>query len=134
MKARMTVSRTNKKEIKIQVKDNTSRIHVLEMSFTLESFAEMITGLAEVEGIVKYGDLINVGKTKIIEKRSCQIPEFLNYGSKRNELKKWLEETKQEPGWFLNSYIDSQNSIQYDKVNKCTMVNYYVYKYVDNEE
>lgn len=126
MKANVSISRTNRNEILVTIKDVASRIKVAEINFSLEEYALLISGMSEIEGEIIYGNLIHVGKEKIVEKRQCVIPKELYY-AKKEEIKNWLEENKQEEGWYLDAYLGSQDSFVYGSEE--IKINYFVYKY-----
>lgn len=126
-KVSVSISRNSRDGVRIYLRDDTSRIIFVEAELTLEDYALLITGLSEVEANATYRDLSNVGKKKIIEKRSIETP-FESYD--RDKLERWLIDNCQEHGWFLNSYLRSQSSLG-EGENGGTKLHYSVYKYVD---
>jgi len=130
MEMSLTITKTNKDKVRIYVKDSTSRIKFLDLTLTLEQFASVITGLAEVkvEGEVK--DLSFVGKTKITEPRSITITKDIYYSLKREDLGDWLLNNCQEDGWLLNTYLGSKSSVQWCTDINAVTLNYGVYKYI----
>lgn len=117
MKFNLSISRNNKDIVGIRVKCNSSRITFLELEPTLEQFAQVITGLSEVEveGVVR--GLAYVGKTKIREHRSVELPDGL-YNYRKEPVVEYLKEYHQEDGWIQDLYLGSQGSITLDQKPK----------------
>lgn len=129
IKVKVSISRRSNDKIYINVVDEASGIQFLDSAFEPYDFAQMITGLARVEGIAEVRGLEHVGKTKISERRStvCLIG-----GYDRKELTAWLAENCQEEGWILDTYLGSHSSIGRNAAGE-TILNYSVYKYVEPE-
>ena len=58
----LTISRNSKDEIRIQVRDETSRNNFVTISISLEDFAFAITGLSEIKCSAEVKRLDIVGK------------------------------------------------------------------------
>ncbi len=121
----MGLSRTNRDEIYIYIKDEQSRTTFLEMDLSLEVFAKLVTGLHQSDIPVTVRGLEYVGKSKISENRKVIYPGS-KYDSKEI-IKEWLVTNCQEDGWILDDYLGSQGSIQL--IDDQRWVNYRVYKY-----
>lgn len=125
---RITLSRSSRDVINIRIKDESSRQQITEVSLSLENFALMMTGLAEVECQHETTkDVSNIGKTKVIEDRSIVAPHL---GYDRDLYVQWLEENAQEEGYILDTYLKSQRSIVF---KESVTLHYSVYKYVENQ-
>jgi hypothetical protein len=123
----ITITRNNHNEINLVLRDSASRIQFVDAVISLEDYAMIITGLSGVPIKAELRGLDNVGKTKVIEQRSITTTKL----STNTEYSKWLEENCQEEGWMLDSYLNSQRSI--DRRGDEVQLNYSVYKYVEPE-
>ena len=121
----ISINRNSRDEISILVKDESSGIEFLNLKMSLASFALSITGLSEVECEATVKNLVNVGKTKVTEKRSvvCPIETY-----DKQTLSQWIGNNCKEDGWEISTYLGSQSSIVYK--DNTTILNYSVYKYV----
>lgn len=128
-KGNISITRDSRNNINIRLRDKVSYIEFVDVYMSLEDFAMMITGLAEVEvqGDVKGMD--NVGKKKVSEARSYHTTEHTS----RKALETYIKENLQEEGWTLNASLNSQSSLKYDGVGGTT-ANYSVFKYVEDEQ
>jgi hypothetical protein len=126
MKALVTICRNSHGEIKLYIRDDTSRIQFAEITMTPHDFANALTGLGEQSGELSVFGLEYVGKKKVSETRSIECP--LSGYQKREVLEKWLEENAQEDGWLVSTYLGLPSSVG----TKCgkTTLNYSVTKYV----
>lgn len=123
----LTISRNSNDVITLRVRDGLSRNVVLEAEIQLKEFAQLLTGLSEVDAMADWHNTEFIGKTKIIESRSIVCPLD---GYDRKELSKWLKENSAEEGWFVDAYLGSQSSI--GRRNGKVLLNYRVFKYVDS--
>lgn len=133
MKFNLSISRNSKDIVGIRVKCESSRTTFLELELTLEQYAQVITGLSEVgvEGLTR--GLAYVGKTKIREHRSVELPEGL-YKYNKKPVIEYLKEHHQEEGWIQDLYLGSQDSITLDQKTKKYTANYAVYRYEEIKE
>ena len=85
-----------------------------------------------MEGVTR--GLSYVGKTKIQERRSVELPEGL-YNYRKEPVVEYLKEHHQEEGWIQDLYLGSQGSITLDQQTKKYTANYTIYHYeeVKNE-
>ena len=129
MKFNLSISRNSKDLVGIRVKCDSSRTTFLELELTLEQYAQVITGLSEVEvdGVARGLDF--VGKNKIREPRSVELPEGL-YNYRKEPVVEYLKEHHQEEGWIQDLYLGSQGSITLDQKTKKYTAHYAVYCYV----
>lgn len=133
MKFNLSISRNSKNLVGIRVKCDSSRTTFLELELTLEQFAQVITGLSEVEveGVTRC--LAYVGKTKIRELRSVELPDGL-YNYHKEPVVEYLKEHHQEDDWIQDLYLGSQGSITLDQKTKKYTANYAVYRYEETKE
>ena len=133
MKFKLSISRNGKDMVGIRVKCDSSRTTFLELELTLEQYAQVITGLSEVEveGVTR--GLAYVGKTKIREPRSVELPDGL-YNYRKEPVVEYLKEYHQEDGWIQDLYLGSQGSITLDQKTKKYTANYAVYRYEGSKE
>lgn len=124
MKALITISRTSNNEVRIELMDRNSRIRFVEMTLTLEDYANVITGLGAVEGDIKYRNLEDVGKQKVMEKRSMVLDT-----DNKDKIKKILLKNHEGDGWIVDTYLNSQKSVEYLSSGSYK-INYSVYKYI----
>lgn len=115
--------------ITITLTDEASGTRFVEVTMTMEQFAQAITTLrvyvpAEVRG------LENVGKRKVTEWRTIELPSRFFY-SDMNAVLEWLSEHGKEPGWIVDPYLGSQRSVS--RVDGKAILNYSVYKYVEQQ-
>lgn len=129
MKFNLSISRSSRDLVGIRVMCESSCNTFLELELTLEQYAQVITGLSEVEveGVTR--GLAYVGKTKIREARSVELPDGL-YNYRKEPVVEYLKEHHQEEGWIQDLYLGSQNSIVFDQKTKKYTANYAVYRYV----
>lgn len=129
IKTSLSISRPNcsdgPKYIKISVTDEKSRVRFLELQIGLAEFAECLTGLSYCESEAEVKFLDKVGKERIYENRTVEMP-FRTYD--RELAQEWLQQNCQEEGWEVNSYLGSQGSMR--SVGEKTVLNYGVTKYV----
>ena len=121
----ISINRNSRDKITIRVKDEASCIEFLNLEMSLESFALSITGLSEIECEATIKNLINVGKTKVTEKRSvvCTIKTY-----DKQTLSQWIANNCREDGWEVNTYLGSQSSVVHK--DNTTILNYSVFKYI----
>ena len=125
----VTISRTSKDEIRIQIKDETSRQTFATVLLTPYEFAMAVTGLSYMKCKIEVDGLENVGKQKVMENRSVLYTGSDTYN--RAGMETWIDEHCQEEGWIIKSNLGSQSSIDYNSKNNTHTLNYSVYKYVE---
>lgn len=129
MEGKITISRpsygSGKKKIAISVKDVKSVNKFLEIEMDYADFAEALTGLSEVPISFETRGLENVGKMRVVERRSVVVPQSYS----RGHIQKYLVDNRQEEGWLLNTYLGSQNSVQFLQGTNTVQVNYTVMRY-----
>lgn len=125
MDMKLCISRRSSDKIVISITDEASRSEFVEVELSPHDFAMAVTGLSFVKATGSVRGLENVGKKKVIEKRSVVCP--LNSYDRKN-LSAWLEQNCSEQGWLLDTYLGSQGSIE--NVDGGRKLNYSVYKYV----
>jgi len=129
IEAKITISKpqcsSGERYISIAIEDDASHLRFFQGKMSLEDFADCLTGhsYCTIEGEV--GGLSNVGKTKVMERRTLECP-LSGYGKGEDET--WLIANGQEEGWILDSYLGSQNSVSHKDGKK--FLNYSVHKYV----
>lgn len=128
MKMSLTISKNSKDEVHIVVRDKPSRVKFLDLNLTLTNFAEVLTGLSEVEVEGEVFDLDVIGKPLVRERRSVVLPIGL-YLYNKMKVVDYLIEHHQEDGWNMDLYLGSQNSIVYDSATGLHTVNYHVFRY-----
>jgi len=124
----ISISRWNEGTIHVEVRDVLSRAKFVEATMSPKAFANAVTGLAEQVAELEVRGLEYVGKRKVTEKRQIVCP--LEWQSK-DEYTQWLIQNAQEDGWILNTYLGSQDSVQYGAVTAGCVLNYSVFKYVE---
>ena len=125
----VSIGRCNHGYINIRIRDKASRGDFVDVRMSAEDFAGCITGLAEQDVVGSVKGLEYVGKNRITEARQALYP---GKSYDKVMLAQWLRDNKQEDGWILSTYLNSQSSIQ--SVDGGTQLNYSVTKYVDNVE
>jgi hypothetical protein len=133
MKFNLSISRNSRDLVGIRVKCDKSRVTFLELELTLEQYAQVITGLSEVEVEGATRGLAYVGKTKFREHRSVELPDGL-YNYRKEPVVEYLKEHHQEEGWIQDLYLGSQGSITLDQNTKKYTANYAVYRYEESKE
>ena len=127
IKARISISRDSSGVIRMRIRDDASRNEFVDLKISAESFGLAITGLSETECEATISKIETVGMTKIRERRRSACP-LHTYN--KITLENWLKENCQEPGWTLDTYIGSQESVIRDKDGNL-FLNYSVVKYVE---
>lgn len=111
MKGNITISRPSygdgRKIITIQVKDHDAVARFLDIEISYENFAQLITGLSEVDIDFTVRDLDHVGKTREI--KPLMFPINAGFDDRVDVAIK--EAKKHTPdGWIADTYFRSQNS------------------------
>lgn len=127
IQANVSISRDSRETIRIRITDSTSRIQFVELKMSPHDFAMATTGFSfvPVEAIVT--GLEHVGMQKVSEPRTVDCP-LKTYDT--NELRAWLIDNAQEPGWTLDAYLGSQGSISTPLSGNGRTLRYRVYKFV----
>ena len=117
--------------VSIQLKDCASGINFLEIDVPMEQFAYAITGLSSQACEFETRGLARIGMKRIYEKREAIYagPDAHN----KAVIRAWLEATRQEEGWMLDTYIDHQGATVKTAADM-TLVRYGVYKFVPLED
>jgi len=126
----VTITRNSSDVVRIAIQDEESRVKVAMVEMTPHDFAMALTGLSEVGASVEYGALANVGKRRVVEKRSATCP-LKTYD--KAELAAWLRENCREEGWAIDPYLGSQGSVV-SLPGEGLRLNYRVVKFVDLAE
>lgn len=129
MKGKLTISRNNRDEIRISIRDEASRTVFLVIETTPENLGLALTGLSDVEVDFTTRNLANVGKRKVSKRMSHTITGRV-YDKER--LVEILEMDCQEPGWMIDTYLGSRDSIEH--IGDTTTINYRIYRYEDVAE
>lgn len=129
----VTISKNNRDQVTVYLKDRNSNIRFAEVKLTLEDYARVITGLSEVIGEGEVRGLENIGKLYVHQPRTAHCPHE-NYTHEQYE--QWLQDNCREEGWIVNSYLGSQTSISrsQDPEHRGSTLRYFVYKYVGDQE
>lgn len=128
----ISITRDSHNNVNIRLRDKKSCTEFVDVHMSLEAYAMLITGLAEVDVTGEVRGLETVGKKKIQERRSY-VPTGSTYTYDKKALKQHIEDHLQEEGWIISASLSSQNSVVYDGKGGVT-VNYDVYKYVEELE
>lgn len=129
-KAEVSCCRSSDGSIRLYVRDDASRLNVVELAMTPEQFAHIITGLftSDVDAEFEHSDAI--GLVRVQEERIVQDP---SPHSTKSEKVQFLEENCQEEGWILDTYLGAQNSTYTSKAG-IACIRYHVYKFVNPKE
>jgi hypothetical protein len=111
MKGNITISRPtygdDRKLITIQVKDRESVTRFLDIEIEYDNFAQLITGLSEVEIDFTVRDLEHVGKVR--EVKELEFPIGSGFDDRKEVAIR--EAKKHTPdGWVCDNYFGSQTS------------------------
>ncbi len=112
MKGNITISRPtygdDRKLITIQVKDRESVTRFLDIEIEYDKFAQLITGLSEVDCDFSVRDLDHVGKVREVE--NIEFP--INCKGYEGRKDCAIEEAKKHTpdGWVCDNYFGSQTS------------------------
>lgn len=117
--------------IRMHIEDQSSRAKFLTIEFTLEQFANVLTGVVTdgVPAVVR--GLENVGKRRVSEPRTFELGPERSHISDRAALAQILRDEAQEPGWTLDTYLGSQNSITTNTATGGKTLHYRVYRFED---
>ena len=127
--ANISIHRSNTGEIKITIQDNDSRVILARVEMDAAQFTDALFGLAHVDVRCETGRLEHIGKVRVSEPRSVRSGIS---GYDKDKHIEWLKENCQEPGWFIDGYLGSQNSISFDK-GEYPLLRYRAFKFVDKE-
>lgn len=115
------------------IRDQNSRCRFLTFKITKKELIDLIQSKSvEIDYTLKDAHLC--GKYLIIEKRVKSIPSENPLQATKEYLEQYIKDNFQEDGWFLDAYLGSQDSVSWDHKNKCNIVRYSVYKYVEEKE
>ena len=118
-----TISRNSNDIVTPQVRDFNSRNQFVSSEFTLEQYALLVTGLAEIQCNMEVKRLDTVGKIKISEERTITCPRIdLN----KEQYRKWIKENFKDEGWEINAIM-----ILSVNTKDGAILRFYVSKYVD---
>lgn len=123
--------------INLTITDESSGIQFVDIEMSFRVFGSIVSGGTFTKVDAELRGLENVGKQFVHEKRTAECPLDTH---KREELEAWLLANCQEEGWIINSYLNSQGSVQrvsekwdaekYAHRFKHTLLNYQVFKYI----
>lgn len=132
-KATLTISRPSYgdgcKAISIQVMDVDARVRFLELEIGYAEFAQVLTGLSEIECMMEVKDLQNVGKQ--IERKTIEfeMPKNKPY-CKDTASTRAIQEAPEDwrPSLYFGSKSSffSQNDVNYARTD--------IYRWVDKEQ
>ena len=112
--------------VRLTIRDEASRACFLELSLNPTTFTTMLLGRVATDVPATFTNVQSVGRERILEPRTIQIPWRLS----REDAEGWLRDNAQEKGWYVDPYLGSQNSLT---TNDDVMVaRYYVYRYTDD--
>ena len=132
IKAKVTFSRATSSGddyIRLAVKDDASKAEFLVLHITPEQLGNILSGVAMTEVEAEARCLDVVGMKKVSESRQLVVD---GEGYERGELLLILQDKGQEAGWTIDPYLGSKCSIV--RENGKTLINYSVYKYVDEND
>ena len=118
--------------ISITLKDDSSLVRFLEIELSPETMMMALTGLSGQEVEFKVRNLELVGKKRLYEPGTVDIPRSVigNIYSK-DEIRKYLVENCQREGWVLDPSIDTQSSVRH--LDGAIRVNFAYRRYIDPE-
>ncbi len=135
----LSMSRNSRDMFTVLVQDSRSRAMICKVSMTPEQFAMAISGTYVSDLPTVCGDLAQVGKKRIIEKRTATISHDDywqcsegDYSRKKEKLGQWLIENHSEPGWNIDTYLGSQGSIS-AQPDGSYVLRYQVYRFEAQE-
>lgn len=119
------IGRGSDNMFRIDIKCESSNTRIVEVMMSPEDFALAITGRPLNDIPARFGNLLVVGKSKVVENRSVVIER-----TSRDESERYLKEVY-NPGddWIVNPYLGSQKSIVWHNDGTQTL-NFTVYKYI----
>ena len=124
-RAKVTLSRCNTGEVRLEVIDSASGA-VIELLMSTDELGTIITGLARVEVDSSARNLERWGKTRIIEARKVTLPHAERMT--RAEMEAYLRENCQEDGYILRASLSSQHNVV--REGGLLTLNYSVERYV----
>ena len=132
IKAKVTFSRATSSGddyIRLAVKDDASKAEFLVLHITPEQLGNILSGVAMTEVEAEARCLDVVGMKKVSESRQLVVDSEIYDREKAASV---LRENGQEAGWTIGPYLGSKCSIV--RENGKTLINYSVYKYVDEND
>ncbi len=131
LRGSLTICKDSSGTVRVYVRDQESRTVFAALRLSPEDFADALFGLAETHCELDVHGLDRIGKRRVSESRQIEVlGEAKIY--KRDNLRAWLRENAQEPGWILDDYLGTQGSVLYRDGK--VLLNYRVYKFVDVAE
>lgn len=113
--------------VRLQIWDNASKQHFVEVELTLDNFTRALTGQARIECTFEHRGLAHVGCERVVEPRTVELNSTV--GMSRKDLEEWLRENCQEAGWYVDPYLGSQSSMT--RNDGKTQLHYRVFRYVE---
>jgi hypothetical protein len=130
----ISITRDSRNNVNIRLRDKKSRTEFVDVHMSLEDYAMLITGLAEVGVAGEVRGLETVGKKKVMESRSVFISkDSVERNYSPSKFEEYIKDNLQEEGWSISASLRSQRSIVHDGKGGTTL-NYGVYKYVEDAE
>lgn len=118
-KGTITISRSQASYISICVQDNDSREILIDGKMELADFAAVVTGHGFMPIAYETGNLNRIGKLRETELATVKVDKSLlaeipkikpgQYGMPR--LQQYLLRHCQRPGWEIDTYLGSQDSV-----------------------
>lgn len=126
--------------ISLEIEDEASGIHFLEIKLSMEQFGRLVGGTSNVKVKTTLRGLDNIGK-KHETRQGAMFIDAIEYDSlvdsvphhsREKILLKWMNEQPiPEGGWKISPYLGSRESIQFADGGK--QINFRYYRYVDIE-
>lgn len=115
LKGNITISKVHGPDgyyVELRVRDKLSLNTFIEVKMSLEDYARVITGLAEVPIEMSVKNLDSVGKKKESKPLTFEIPKEYSYDSEK--YAKANAQKFADDGWIADTYFGSQGSYRYD--------------------
>ena len=113
LKGKLTISRvmSNREDdyVEIRIEDEVSGVEFVSINLSMEQYGHAVAGTSYQDIEYTARDMDCIGKVKEHEVAKVSIPKELGYNRKGAE--DYVKANYQRDGWYLDSYLGSQNSI-----------------------
>lgn len=128
--------------VSIELDDEKSGIHFLEIRMSYEDFGKLVGSNASVDCKYTVRGLENIGKQHEHKRGSIKMPadvykkltSGVEYDERKEPLVQWLMENAKEDGWRISPYLGSRESIVGSGWDgEPITINFSYYRYVDQK-
>ena len=139
LKGTLSISRVSSSNIcNVRIRDENSHENFVECELKISDMAEALFGLANRPVKMRVQGLNHVGKFKetVASQVTLSKRQLKQYGLSdidRDKMSAWVKKELKKPGWLISAELNSQSSIEYVAGKDSITLNFWYYRYVDEE-